>query len=415
MKFFRFLAFWAGLILLLCPPAYSLTVHGFLEGAAGVRLVDNPSQSKDFTLGEGRLQLELTQEGPLDSRLYLKGDLIGDVVREKGDADLREFYLDHSPFPFLDVRLGRQIITWGTGDLIFVNDLFPKDFNAFFVGRNMEYLKIGSDAAKLSIYPGPFSLDIVAIPRFTPSEVPDGERLSFFNPFANRLSASGERLSTKKPSSTLGNTEIASRIYRNFGSYEAALYGFRGFFKEPAGVDTTQSVMFYPKLSTYGSSLRGPFLGGIGSVEFGYNDSREDRSGTNPLIENSSLKYLLGYEHELWSDFTVRAQYFVEQMLDYGEYKTTLPAGAPEKSEFRHLLFLRLTQFLRYQTMQLSFVGFYSPSDKDGMLNPEVSYKINDRWSATSGVNVFFGKRDYTQFGQLTRDDNLYLRLRAGF
>jgi hypothetical protein len=415
MKLFRFLAFWMGILLTLSPPAYSLSVHGFLEGAAGVRLVDNPSQSKDFTMGEGRLQMELTQKGPLDSRLYLKGDLIGDGVGKKGDADLREFYLDHSPLPILDVRLGRQIVTWGTGDLIFVNDLFPKDFTSFFIGRNLEYLKVGSDAAKLSIYHDPFSLDLVVIPRFTPSEVPDGERLSFFNPFANRLSASGERLPAKKPPFTPGNTEIAARLYRNFGSYEGALYGFRGFFKEPVGMDPAQGVLFYPKLSTYGSSLRGPFPGGIGSVEFGYYDSREDRSGTNPLVENSSLKYLLGYESELWTDFTVRAQYFLEQMLDYGEYKAALPSGAPEKSELRHLLFLRLTQFLRYQTLELSLVGFYSPSDEDGMVNPQISYKINDRWSVTSGANVFFGKSDFTPFGQLTRDDNLYMRLRAGF
>lgn len=415
MKFFRVLAFWGGIFLSLCPPAYSLSVHGFLEGAAGTRLVDNPGRSKDFTLGEGILQLELSQEGPLDSKFYLKGDLIGDGVEEKGAADLREFYVDLSPFPFLDARLGRQFVTWGTGDLIFINDLFPKDFTSFFVGRNMEYLKVGSDAAKLSFYHDPLSLDIVAIPRFTPSEVPDGGRLSFFNPFADRLSASGERLSAKKPSFTPENTEIAARLYRNFGSYEGALYGFRGFFKEPARMDPAQRVLFYPKLSAYGSSLRGPFLGGIGSLEFGYYDSREDRSGTNPLIENSSLKYLLGYEREVWTDFTVRAQYFLEQMLDYGEYKAALPPGAPEKSELRHLLFLRMTQFLRYQTLELSLVGFYSPSDEDGMVNPQISYKINDHWSVTSGANVFFGKKDFTPFGQLTRDDNLYLRLRAGF
>lgn len=415
MSVCRLPAFLAGLFLLLCPPAHALSVHGFVEGAGGVRLTDNPSQSKDFTLGEGRLQLELSQDGPLDSRFYLKGDLIGEGVAEKGDADLREFYVDLSPLSFLDLRLGRQIVTWGTGDLIFINDLFPKDYVSFFIGRDLQYLKVGSDAAKLSIYPGQFSLDIVAIPRFTPSKVPDGERLSFFNPFTGQLAVSGERLVTREPPSTPGNTEVAARLYRNFGSYEAALYGFRGFYKEPVGVDPTQRVLFYPKLSAYGASLRGPFMGGIGNVEFGYYDSREDRSGTNPLIENSSLKYLLGYEREVWTDFTVRAQYFVEQMLDYGGYRATLPTGAPVRSELRHLLFLRLTQFLRYQTLQLSFVSFYSPSDEDGMVNPEVSYKISDRWSVTSGVHLFFGKKDFTQFGQLARDDNLYLRLRASF
>ncbi|MCL5966353.1 MAG: hypothetical protein M1550_03950 [Deltaproteobacteria bacterium] len=380
-----------------------------------MRLTDNPTQPRDATLGEGRLQVELSQEGPADSRLFFKADLIGDGVEERGDADLRELSLDLSPVQLLDIRAGRQIITWGTGDLIFINDLFPKDFVSFFIGRSLEYLKVGSDAVQFSLYPAPFSLDLVAIPHFTPSEIPKGERLSFFNPFAGRIAAPGESLSMRKPAATLENTELASRLYRTFGSYEGALYGFRGFFKEPVGMDPKDGVLFYPKLSVYGASLRGPLLQGVASLEFGYYDSREDRSGANPMVENSSLRYLLGYERELWTDFTVRAQYYLEQMLDYGAYKASLPPGAPEKKEYRHLLFLRLTRLLRYQTVELSFIGFYSPSDEDGMVNPQVSYKISDRWSVASGANVFFGKKDFTQFGQLDNNDNLSVRLRAGF
>ena len=415
MKYLLASAFLAALSLHPCPPALALSVHGFLEGVAGARLTDSPTQPKDATLGEGRLQVELSREGPADSRLFFKADLIGDGVEERGDADLRELYLDLSPVQVLDIRAGRQILTWGTGDLIFINDLFPKDFVSFFVGRSLEYLKVGSDAVKFSLYPGPFALDLVAVPHFTPSEIPEGERLSFFSPFANRIAAPGESLSMRKPAAIPENTELALRLYRTFGSYEGALYGFRGFFKEPAGMDPADGTLFYPKLSVYGASTRGPFLQGVANFEFGYYDSREDRPGTNPLIENSSLKYLLGYERELRTDFTVRAQYYLEQMLGYGAYKASLPPGAPEKKEYRHLFFLRLTQFLRYQTVELSLISFYSPSDEDGLVNPQVSYKITDRWSVVSGANVFFGKKDFTQFGSLDTDDNLYLRLRAGF
>jgi hypothetical protein len=333
-------------------------LHGFAEGAGGIRLKDDPAQARDATMGEGRLQVELSQEGPADSRLFFKADLIGDGVEERGDVDLREFYLDVSPVQVLDIRAGRQILTWGTGDLIFINDLFPKDFVSFFIGRSLEYLKVGSDAVKFSLYPGPFSLDLVAVPRFTPSDVPQGERLSFFNPFTNRIAVPDESLSMRKPAATMENTELALRLYRTFGSYESALYGFRGFFKEPVGMDPAGGTLFFPKLSVYGGSIRGPFLQGVASFESGYYDSREDRSGTNPLIENASLKYLLGYERELWTDFSVRAQYYLEQMLEHGAYKASLPPGAPEKKEYRHLLFLRLTRLLRYQTVELSFIGF---------------------------------------------------------
>jgi len=415
MKCFAAVALLGGLSLCTCPQALALSVHGFLEGAAGARLTDSPTQPKDATLGEGRLQVELSQEGPADSRLFFKADLVGDGVEERGDADLREFYLDVSPAQVLDIRAGRQILTWGTGDLVFINDLFPKDFVSFFIGRSLEYLKVGSDAVKLSLYPGPFSLDLVAVPHFTPSEIPKGERLSFFNPFTNRIAVPGESLSMRKPAATPENTELALRLYRTFGSYEGALYGFRGFFKEPVGMDPAGGTLFYPGLSVYGTSVQGPLLGGVAGFEFGYYDSREDRPGRNPLIENPSLRYLVGYERELRTDFTVRAQYYLEQMLEYGAYKASLPPGAPEKKGNRHLLFLRLTRLLRYQTVELSFVGFYGPSDEDGMVNPQASCKITDRMSVALGANVFFGNEESTQFGQLEKDDNLYLRLRTNY
>jgi hypothetical protein len=39
------------------------------------------------------------------------------------------------------------IITWGVGDLLFINDVFPKDWESFFSGRPPEYLKLGVDGA----------------------------------------------------------------------------------------------------------------------------------------------------------------------------------------------------------------------------------------------------------------------------
>ena len=102
-------------------------------------------------------------------------------------------------------------------------------------------------------------------------------------------------------------------------------------------------------------------------------------------------------------------------MLDFSAYRASLPAGSPKRDELRHLLFLRLTQLLRYQTVELSLVAFYSPSDEDGHLNPQASYKITDSWSIALGANFFLGRKDSTSFGQLDGNDNLYLRLRYSF
>jgi hypothetical protein len=68
-----------------------------------------------------------------------------------------------------------------------------------------------------------------------------------------------------------------------------------------------------------------------------------------------------------------------------------------------------------HQTLKLSFFSFYSTSDGDYMLNPEIKYNFSDHvWSAI-GANVFGGGEKWSQFGQLDRNDNIYLQLRYEF
>jgi hypothetical protein len=392
------------------------SLHGFVEVASGLRVVEDSTQPKDLVLGEGRVQLELSQEWEGGPRLFLKTDFLGDVADEAVKVDLREGYVDYSPLPNLDLRVGRQIITWGTGDFLFINDVFPKDYISFFIGRQPQYLKLASDALKASLFVGAFSLDLVAIPFFTDDAVLTGRRLSFFDGLTSQIVGKDASVVLAKPPQTLANMEWAVRLLRQFGSYEVALYGFKGFFHSPLGVrDPGRHELFFPELAVYGGSVRGPGLGGITNLEFGYYDSLENRAGGNPFVENPSIKYLVGYERQAWTDFTVGVQYYVEQMLHFETFKASLPPGLPSRDEFRHLLTLRLTQLLRYQTVELSLFAFFSPSDQDYYLRPAVSYKITDQLTAVLGANLFGGAKQSTAFGQLEANDNVYLRLTYGF
>jgi hypothetical protein len=78
----------------------------------------------------------------------------------------------------MDVKLGRQILTWGTGDLIFINDLFPKDWISFFIGRDTDYLKAPSDAIKVSLFGEQANLDIVYTPQFDSDRFIEGRCLA---------------------------------------------------------------------------------------------------------------------------------------------------------------------------------------------------------------------------------------------
>jgi hypothetical protein len=404
-------------------PAHAIELHGFTEAAVGVKSGDDKAEKEEYNLLEGRVQLKSSyfpshppSLSDWGTELFIKGDLILDGYEEAADIEVREAYAFFSPASFIDIKFGRQILTWGTGDLLFINDLFPKDFVSFFIGRDDEYLKVPSDAIRLSFFSNWASLDVVVIPFFDPDNPIRGNRLSFYDSFAGETVGVNSKRVIVEQGDSLENTEVAVRIYRNFGSMEGALYGFRGFYKQPRGIsDPDQFEVFYPELSVYGGSMRGPVFGGIGSIEIGYYDSREDRSGDNRLIENTAVKYLIGYERDFGRDFKGSVQYFLEQMLDYSDYKGSLLSGDIVRDEFRHLLTTRLTKLLKNQTMEASLFLFYSPSDSDLHLRPRLSHKVTDNWKVTVGANIFSGNDDFTEFGQLEGNNNMYVRVRYSF
>ncbi len=150
-------------------------------------------------------------------------------------------------------------------------------------------------------------------------------------------------------------------------------------------------------------------------MEAAYYDSPDARSASNPAVPNSELRFLAGYQRQLATEFTVGAQYYTEIMKDYSAYKATLPPGFPLQDRLRHMLALRLTKFVKYQTWRLSLFSFYSPSDQDAMLIPELWHAFSDRLSLTVGTNLFAGRRRTTALGQYDRNSNLYLVLRYDF
>lgn len=398
-------------------------VQGFVETAYGFKPGHDNTKHDDFNLLEQRLQLKSLYFFEGDHYLADKGGMLnvkGDITLDgyfggKTKGELRELNLSFSPLSSFDAKAGRQVLTWGTGDYLFINDMFPKDYVSFFVGRDDEYLKKPSDAIKLSYYPEKFSADIIVM-TFEPNTFAKGDRLSFFDSFQGGIAGVNSDRQLLEPPFQLSNNEYALRLYRHFGSNEAALYYFRGFDKSPRSYkDELNRQLYYEPLDVYGASIRGPFAGGIGNAEVGYARSREDSNGDNRLIQNSMFKGMLGYSRDLGNDLSVGLQYYYEQILDYGEYKANLLATDYFWDQHRHVITQRITKLFKNQTVTVSFFNFYSPSDRDGYVRSSIGYDITDQWNVTVGCNVPWGEDEQTEFGQMTHNNNIFARIRYSF
>lgn len=381
---------------------------GFLEAAGGAR-VDGGAEPTDAVLGEIRARAETEWLGD-GFTVSFKGDVLHDEVLNDTEAELRELAVQVPVGRRLDVKVGRQVLTWGTGDLLFLNDLFPKDYESFFAGRDDEYLKAPSDALRISAYHDWINADLVWTPEFEPDVYLDGERFSFYDPAAGGIAVIDPPLDADVPNG-LDSGELALRLFKRVGATEYALYGYRGYFKQPTAVSPQGRPTFAP-MDAVGASVRTPLAGGIANAEASWYESRDDGNGDAPRIPNSQARWLVGYERELVTNFTGAVQYYGERIADYGALRASAPDPDVLPEKWRSLLTLRLTYRARRDTLTFGMFSFYSPSDEDYHLRPTVSWRLSDTWQITGGANLFGGDAPHTFFGQLEDNSNVYLRLR---
>ena len=149
----------------------------------------------DFSWHEYRLDLQL-EAYPSDNTHFFSEVWLRSIGNSKiqSSSDLseidkiassnlyfKEAYLDVYGFlcKDLDVRIGRQRITWGTADKLNPTDnLNPDDLEDMWdFGRHLS-----SDGLKATYYLGDYELSAVYIPKFTPAVLPGGEWATALSP-----------------------------------------------------------------------------------------------------------------------------------------------------------------------------------------------------------------------------------------
>jgi hypothetical protein len=409
-----------------------LQVGGFLQGVVAQDVDStNPSgsdQAAEELRGQVRLQ-STSDNGEFLGKLDVVGDRLGSKTRF--DWQVREAYYRFRVGEHFDFKVGRQVLTWGTGDFVFINDLFAKDFDSFFVGRDDPYLKAPQDSLRMESYAGAADLSLVWTPLFTPNRLPDPERLSFYSPFGGApggggaiVGGAGAAPEAPLPARNPRNSEAAGRLSARFGAVEAALYGYQGFYKSPigfrpganfpAGPDFGTPV--YPRLAAGGASVRTPLSGLLVWSELGYYDSQDDRTGKDPFMPNSTASGLVGVEHIFRSVFQVNAQVQTTWMFHHDLYAQQQAAGGYDAlAEAHTVLTNRINWQLFSQTLTLSSFVFYSPDAKDYYWRGSASYAYNDHLILTAGSNLFGGPHISTDFAQFRDDGNAYAKVTYGF
>jgi hypothetical protein len=309
----------------------------------------------------------------------------------------------------IDLKVGRQVITWGTGDMLFLNDLFSKSWLSFFNGRDNILLKPAVDAVRFSHYGKSFNYELAVLPEFAADETPNGERYSFYVPGFGIIKPQPEFTAKAET-----DPEVFARLFANVDGVEWALYGYSGFFKSPAQINPL-GQLGYSKMTSLGASLRLSLAGGLLNTEIASYQSIDDKNGTDPFIQNSQLRFLIGYEKEVVTNLTMALQAYLEKTLSYQALLENLEAGQLFPEENRTMLTMRLTHQAMQQKLMSSLMIFMSPSDDDYYFRYSSRYSLSDQWKIVVGLNWLDGDREETFLAQMKNNSNLFFRVHYSF
>jgi len=394
--------------------AAEVDIHGFVLGTGSLRLSDMPlatGEKYNWLLGEARLRgdVDINSDSGVTAGVA-KIEFVNDSIDRTADIEVRELYGEYLG-DIIEIRAGRQMITWGIADRLFINDVFPKNWTAFFAGQPLEYLKIGSDALKLSAFGDSWDLELVGIPFVQTDVTPTSNRFVVFDP----------GFAVHEPSNRLSNGEAAARLHTSFGSLDVALYAFRGHWHQPdKGFDPAGSTVIFPRLENYGFTLQDSILGGVLSAEGGYYRSVDDSAGIDPFTANSQLRYLASFEREIVTDVTVAVQAYGEIMDNHTAYLAAAQpafaagAGPQPLPEHRKIGTVNVRALWLNQTLTTSLFAM-AVAGGGRMFIPDVHYAVTDEFSVNLGAHAFWGGPDSWMLGMMKHDDNVYANIKWSF
>ena len=130
--------------------------------------------------GEGRLRLG----GAMHKEVFGLSTQLDTVVTGLGPGvsfDVREAVAWLRPVSWLELRAGRQTLSWGTSPLA-PNSLFRKDLTALFLGRDLAYVRAPVNALHLRLGGSRLALDAIWMPIYEPDQGLNGYPFLFHDP-----------------------------------------------------------------------------------------------------------------------------------------------------------------------------------------------------------------------------------------
>lgn len=350
--------------------------------------------------------------------------------------DIKEAYVDIYGFLFnnVDIRIGRQRITWGTADRINPTDnLNPPDLEDLWdFGRHL-----GSNGIKMSCYSNGFTFTGAYIPTFTPAVLPKGDLASALSspmelPAGMTLGNFTDTI--VMPGNNFEEGIAGLKISKNLFMYDFSLsyvYG-RDYLPlankvsfipiDMSGKVDISSELIYPKVHIAGADIASSiFSMGFWAEMAAFfpeevemtTDLRALGMGTQESIalsDTAYIKYVVGTDYTFKNNIYINGQYIHGFFNERGPHSLENYAMAAlewRASDDK----IKITPI----AVAAEIKDFGDIGNNYGIVFlPEIVYHPVDNAEIALGACWINGKNT-TTFGRLKDNDETYLRLKYSF
>ncbi len=350
--------------------------------------------------------------------VMLNGETITDATRY---LRMREVWAewetlsDREWFSRFAIKVGRIIYNWGKGDEVRPSDILnPQDYSNFsFSELNDRKIPVWSLSLDLKIHEA-WRWNFIFIPIHHGAEIP-----KLGHPYANPLFAKMEALgittfNLSAIEKKLNNSAYAVKTYFKVLDVDFSIGYFSGYDTVPTtdGL-TTQIEMSYKYLRMIAFDFEF-VLGGLGwRGEFAYyGQGKHFYQYSNTSIERKFISSVFGFDKH---DLFIKGIYLNIQMI--GEF--ILNHGGNNIIAKKTLIGFSMN--LSYEILNWKFEigGVYIIQNKELMIKPKITWKVQNDFNIMLGVNLVFGKDEYeysqAKFGMFNHRSFVFMQLKYSF
>ncbi|NCC99086.1 MAG: hypothetical protein EOL95_05190 [Bacteroidia bacterium] len=383
--------------------------NGFVDSYHALR-----SQSpNDWMSSRTRLRSELTVDKGNTSMFVSFNAIYNSILEDKTGLFLREAFFRYNTEKW-DLKVGRQIITWGVADGIRVTDLVsPMDYTEF-LAQDYDDIRIPENGFRLKYLHPKFNVEGVFIPVAEFFQLP----LSAENPWSvmSSITMPYSLNMNDIPAKKLSNAEFGGRISFFLSGIDVSLSALHTWNKMPVinkslsvNSDSLYMKAHYERLDMIGADMSVPlgkfviraevaaYLGELQELDMPVN--------LDATIRKNTYNGLLGLDFYPGNDWTVMVQYYHKYISDYDEIISVKKNSG--------LVTFNISKKLLQTTMTLSSFTYYDITYNSFYNRTSVDYALTDQIHLTGGYDWFHGEKG--SFAMYKNNSEYFVKFKYSF